>query len=75
MLWFLFRHTSAATHTHTHKVTVKYLFKTKVSNFQRFLCLMRQHASVAESFGLTAEQSGGKHCAQSAKLLILAYSL
>lgn len=33
------RHTSRDTHT---QVTVKYLLKTQVSNFQTFLCLMRQ---------------------------------
>lgn len=72
-------------HTHTHRVRqsacvcvcgggdggqeVKYLFKTQVSEFQRFVCVIRQHTLEAEAF--TSER-GWKHWGQSAKLLILA---
>lgn len=67
-------------HKHTHKVTVKYLLITQVSNFHRFLCLMRQHASVAPFFFFvflvsSLNRVGEKHSAHSAKLLIQAYSM
>lgn len=52
--WYAF----VSVERHTRKVDVKYLLKSQVSNFQRFLCLMRQHAPVAESFGPDAENTG-----------------